>query len=652
MRNIYMKRTILIYAALLCVMAANAQDRTYFISPDGDDSASGLSVKEAWRTLEKINGTEFQPGDRILLESGGEWKGRLSLKGSGTAEKPVVLSSFGGKVRPVINMGDAEGAAVLLQNSGGWIISNLEITSGSAPEIGKTRLGIHVKVDKIGAKLSDITIKDCFIHDIWGQMGGVSTRSSAILVDCGLRRGTEGERPSLCNVLIERNRIERVDKTGIVTNGVRKGLRVRRNHMDNIGGDGIIVGGSYRALVEFNVIHRSCLRSGYLDLPGDRNWWPHTAACWLIRCEESIMQFNEVYNTGREPKNGDGFAYDFDFYCKRCIAQYNYSQENHGFILFMYDIFQNVARYNVSENDKTHLVQMQGSLKDDGNVLYNNVFYVDRGTLDIDFFRGDYPETAKDIDILGARFHNNIFYATGQGRFRTVYSLGETMSRKFDEVSRPNLPAGSIFKHNCYFGPWKNGLPDDPEALVADPQFVAPGTGGEGLCSLDGYRLMKTSPCINSGMYIPDNGGRDFWGNGLEDGHTDFGIFEAVGTGVFADKAAEAEADKAASDASVLAWARWSFPIEIKADNPEATEIMMYEPIEEGITGSVSWTDPENGKTISLSVEKAAGKKNFVIPLKTDKETLLKTKLQIRLKKGDFIENFEIPFSEEPKKRR
>ncbi|MFA6326672.1 MAG: right-handed parallel beta-helix repeat-containing protein, partial [Bacteroidales bacterium] len=573
-----MKKYILVCAVLLSAVTIMAQQKTYFVSPSGNDSATGLSVGDAWKSLDKINNTVFLPGDHILLESGGEWSGRLDLRGSGTAEEPVILSSFGGSSRPVINLGKLEGAAIQLHNTGGWEISNLEITSMAAPEIGKTRLGIYVNVDQEGLNVDHVVIKNCFIHDIWGQMGGVSIRSSAILVNCGLPRAQKdaapGVQPSLSNVLIEGNRIERVDKTGIVTNSIWNGLVVRRNYMDNLGGDGIIVGGSYRALVEFNEIHRSCLRSGYLDLPGDENWWPHTAACWLIRCEETIMQFNEVYDTGREPKNGDGFAYDFDFYCKRCIAQYNYSKDNHGFLLLMYDIFQNVARYNISVNDKTHLVQMQGSLLDDGNVLYNNIFYVDHGTLDLDFFRGDFPETAKDINKLGAHFYNNIFYATGQGRFRTAYSLGETMKRQFDEVSRPDLPAGSIFLHNCYFGPWKNGVPDDPEALVADPEFVAPGTGGIGLCTLDGYKLKSTSPCINTGMYIPNHGGRDFFGNAVEDGHPDMGAFEAIGTGVFADKAKEAQMDEDARDASSVAWNKWSFPLAVKAGDPAATEIV------------------------------------------------------------------------------
>lgn len=651
-----MKKTIITLLTLFSIISLSAGPKTYFVSPSGNDNATGLSVKDAWKSLEKISGTEFQPGDRILLESGAVWYGQLELKGSGTPEQPITLSSFGGKKLPVINIGDAEGAGILLHNQGGWEISNIEITSSAAPELGITRQGIHIKVDGEGLDLKHVVIKDCFIHDIWGQMGGVKERSSAILVSCSGPRVRRGEnstfvRPTLSDILIEGNRIERVDKTGIVTNGVRNGVKVRRNYMDNLGGDGIIVSGAYRGLIEFNEIHRSCLRSGYLDLPGDENWWPHTAACWIIRCEETIMQFNEVYDTGREPKNGDGFAYDFDFYCKRCIAQYNYSKDNHGFLLLMYDIFENVARYNISQNDKTHLVQMQGSLMEDNNSLYNNVFYVDHGTLDLDFFRGDYPESAKDINRLGAHFYNNIFYATGQGRFRTAYSLGETMVRTFDEVSKPDLPSGSIFLNNCYYGPWKNGLPDDPKAIVADPKFVAAGTGGYGLCTLGGYQLMSDSPCINTGMYIPNNGGRDFFGNVVEDGKTDIGAFEFVGSGSFGDKAKEEQMDKDACDASNVAWSKWAFPLGIVPDDSQNVSVRLLEPLEEGVTGTVTWVNPKNSKATVVPVGKVAGQDTITLKLKADKETLLGTVLKVHLQKGRFVEEFEIPFTDKPGKR-
>ncbi|MDD3946094.1 MAG: hypothetical protein PHS38_15490, partial [Bacteroidales bacterium] len=162
MRNI--KKYLLVCAAMLSAVSIIAQHKTYFVTPSGDDSASGLSVKEAWKSLDKVSRTIFQPGDRILLESGGEWFGRLELQGSGSAEEPVILSSFGGSSLPVINLGKLEGAAVLLHNNGGWEISNLEITSMAPPEVGKTRLGIYVNVDQEGLNVAHVVIKNCFIH--------------------------------------------------------------------------------------------------------------------------------------------------------------------------------------------------------------------------------------------------------------------------------------------------------------------------------------------------------------------------------------------------------------------------------------------------------------------------------------------------------
>lgn len=531
-------KSTLVYFFSLLTLSLSAQQKTYFVSPGGNDSSDGLSVKGAWKTIAKVNSMVFQPGDKILFESGATFEGQLKPLGSGSEGNPITLSSFGGEARPVIDFGEAEGAGILLENVSWWEIKGMEITSKAPFKIGVGRQGIAVTASGAGNDLRHFVIKDNYIHDIWGQMGGrglnVGYYSSAILVRIVRDRASFRDpsyKPSTINdVLIEGNTIERIDKCGIVCWGARDNVVVRKNRMDNLGGDGIFVNGPYRGLIEYNVIRRSCMRAGAADLPGDDGWWPHVAACWIQNTEETVMQFNEVYNTGRNLYNGDGFAYDFDFNCRNCIAQYNYSKENHGFLLLMYNIYGNIARYNISENDKTHLIQMQGSLKEDNNILYNNVFYVDHGLLDIDFFRGDHPESARDINDLGARFLNNIFYATGQGRFRTAYSTGQTWERKFDDTLSPDLPAGSIFLGNCYFGTWKNGLPDDPQALVADPEFAAPGTGGDGLRTLKGYMLRACSPCIGAGINIPGNGGRDFFGQPVVDSRTDIGASEYLGS--------------------------------------------------------------------------------------------------------------------------
>ncbi|MCR4860054.1 MAG: right-handed parallel beta-helix repeat-containing protein [Bacteroidales bacterium] len=649
-----MKRIIPILLCSLLAAGAFAQDKTYFVSPDGNDAASGLSVKDAWRSIDKVNSVVFQAGDRILFESGRTFRGQLKPKGSGEDGRPITLSGFGGAERPVIDLGDAEGAGILLENVDHWEVIGMEVVSYVPYKIGIGRQGIVVRAEKPGDS-DHFVIRDNYIHDIWGQLGGNGRyqgySSSAILVQTaqmadGMDITGAGTPVIINDVLIEGNRIERVDKCGIVCRGARENVVIRRNYMDNIGGDGIFVNGPYRGLIEYNEIHRSCMRSGDPNLPGDDGWWPHVAACWIQNTEETIMQFNEVYDTGRNLHNGDGFAYDFDFNCKRCIAQYNYSKNNFGFMLLMYNIFENVTRYNISENDHTHLIQMQGPIEGDRSLVYNNVFYIDYGMADIDYFLTRRPEQ------LGAKFYNNIFYAAGQGRFRSVFTSGDTAVRKYDEELKADLPAGSVFLHNCYFGPWKNGLPDDPEALVADPKFVAPGTGGLGLASLGGYALRADSPCINTGMYVPNNGGRDFFGQPVNDGHPDYGAFEFLGSGAFTDGKAEAEQDELARKASELAWAKWMFPTSVASNDPSQAVISLREPLAEGIRGSISWQNPRNGKLISVDLSKARDRQRFVLPVKSDKETLEGTTVKVNLDNGAFSEVFEVPFREMRARRR
>lgn len=502
------------------------QGKTYYVASGGNDAHQGTSPGQAWRTLDKANAAKLQPGDKLLFHSGDLFDGQLHPQGQGAPGKPIVISSYGGTARPVINIGDREGAGIRITNQS-WIeISNMEITSGAAPKLGIGRQGIVAIADH--RPISHIFVSGCYIHDIWGQLGGDTEycgyNSCGILVKN--RPDWGKDLPELTDVRVTNNRIERFDKCGIIVLGCKERMYVAHNYIEDTGGDGIFCGGCDKGIIEYNTARRTCLRSGYQDLVGGEKWWPHTAAIWIQNAVGAVMQYNAVYDTGRQPGNGDGEAYDFDFNCIKCIAQYNYSENNHGFMLIMNKTQDNVARYNLSVNDQSHLVQLQCNYSE-GNVFHNNVFYIDYGTADIDLFRGN--DGSVPCDSLGAYFYNNIFYSTGQSCFRTVYTQGEVLKRSFDETTAIKQGApGKLFYHNCYYGRWKNGLPNDPEALIKDPMMVLPGafagTDGVKSTALKNYRLKAGSPCKATGLALPEKSMKNFFGEPVATQSPNFGI--------------------------------------------------------------------------------------------------------------------------------
>lgn len=73
----------------------------YYVSNDGDDSNNGTSPELPWRTLEKVNTFNFQPGDTICFKCGDMWRGQLFPK-SGSGSGNVKYTSYGMGNKPVI----------------------------------------------------------------------------------------------------------------------------------------------------------------------------------------------------------------------------------------------------------------------------------------------------------------------------------------------------------------------------------------------------------------------------------------------------------------------------------------------------------------------------------------------------------------------
>src|SRR5262249_37352096 len=109
-----------------------ARGTAYYVSPSGDDANAGTSPAAAWRTLARVNGRAFEPGDRIRLEGGQTFSGGLAFgpESGGTPAEPVTVESYGAGRAP-LDAGDGTGVDV--HNAGGIRVANLTVVgSGRA----------------------------------------------------------------------------------------------------------------------------------------------------------------------------------------------------------------------------------------------------------------------------------------------------------------------------------------------------------------------------------------------------------------------------------------------------------------------------------------------------------------------------------------
>src|SRR5688572_32441641 len=121
-------RAILLFKLCLFFTAVAFARNYYVDAVSGNDNNNGFLPASAWRTLEKVSGFTFGPGDIISFKSGQRFTGLLTISASGSAGKPVVYTTYGGQ-QPAIIDGGGDFAAVYSYNKEHITIRNLAITN-------------------------------------------------------------------------------------------------------------------------------------------------------------------------------------------------------------------------------------------------------------------------------------------------------------------------------------------------------------------------------------------------------------------------------------------------------------------------------------------------------------------------------------------
>ena len=96
---------VIVMILFTCRVIVEAATRYYVNSSGGSDINDGLSEVYAWKTINKVNGTSFSPGDTILFKRGEIWREQL-IPHSGDITGYITYGAYGTGNTPIINGSD------------------------------------------------------------------------------------------------------------------------------------------------------------------------------------------------------------------------------------------------------------------------------------------------------------------------------------------------------------------------------------------------------------------------------------------------------------------------------------------------------------------------------------------------------------------
>jgi hypothetical protein len=523
---------LLLYLMIIQITSlSKAQGGTkYYVSPSGNDENLGTSPEKAWQTIEKINDSEFEPGDTIAFEGGQIFYGALSFSSadSGTSSLPVTVNSFGAG-KATINSGNQIG--LYAYNCAGFVVQDLIfIGSGRIDTQGKDGISFYNDLD------GDIRLDFVRINNV--DVSGYHKTG----ISLGGWNGLSGFK----DVRISNSTTHDNGDKGINIYGYWPPPQGWANQDIYIGyckaynnpgipdksphsGNGIMISQTEGAVIEYcEAYENGWLNSSNAGGP---------IGIWAWDAKDIIIQYCESHHN-KTNNNKDGGGFDLDGGCINCIMQYNYSHDNHGagYGIYQFDgareFKDNTVRYNISENDG--LIGGYGAINfwatnSSGGIqntkVYNNTVYVSSNTTGggiVDFAFGA-------TFIYNTDIYNNIIVTAAD---KKVLDL-------------PQTAGGWSFNGNCYWTDgsnlkfrwdsntytsleaWRSAtgqekLEDVNTGFELDPQLTNAGRGGtigdpSKLNTLSAYRLLPTSPMIDSGIDLLSTfginpGSHDFYG--------------------------------------------------------------------------------------------------------------------------------------------
>ncbi|UMB60188.1 right-handed parallel beta-helix repeat-containing protein [Lutibacter sp. A80] len=464
--------------------------KDYYVHPKlGNDTNTGVSKAQAFKTIERANKINYKSGDRLLLASGQIYTNGLKLiNKQGTAEKPITITtvlwdSKQSFVPATINFTHNLNG-VLIENCSYVNISNIHLTANGYLKNDNEAI-MHCAILIINEGIEEmkyITIDNVSILDVYYEKEGFSRGKQEVRTANGTQKYGWGVRVinkhkavAIKHVYIKNTNIKNVSHTGIKLTGKGKNISniyILNNKLDATGGPGIQMSGVKDVQVAGNTVTHSGSNT-------DSRKWGRGSGLWTWSSSNVLIEKNKfLYANGP----GDSAGAHIDFNCDNIVIQYNISAYNAGgFCEILGNNYNCAYRYNISINDgyrvkgindafqegKTlWLSGYQGTKKGRkgpvNTYIYNNTIYCDASIV---------SKIAFDNTSKGVLIANNIFHIMGNSEVVVGDQYKPDLK---NDLSIENL----VFKSNLFLteASWpKNTQIVDTHPLYGNAEFVNPG---------------------------------------------------------------------------------------------------------------------------------------------------------------------------------
>ena len=484
----------------------NNDDQTnFYLSSIGNDSNNGTK-DNPWKSLSKLSSKQLSPGDSIFFKKGESFYGHLVVNGSGSADKPIVFTSYGSGNQPIISGSVGVGGggdfqqAIYILNNDNMVFDNLEIQNNrlssrsNVDDSDSFGIYVHNTGDEV---MNNFVFRNMTFKNVYAisQVDPSNQQAFNAFEVAGIRFFTDWNKSHINNVLVEDNYFTDLQRFGVhVKHSIggnsndnrHTNFVFKNNEFKEIGGTCILPSRVRNCLIENNIF----------DQPGAKTnprMIGRGSAVWNWYSVNTIIQYNQATSI-----RGilDSHGIHVDHHNENTFIQYNYMEDcEGGFVEILGDNETAVYRFNISVNDgwrenpnwvnSNHTIWLSNTIggeaghESNNSFIYNNTVVVNRSS--------NPYRTAIDIRANNTTMFNNIFYSIN----------GSKIGGKQVRVEDDNL----LVTNNLFHGNVDVRFKDlDENGIYGDPSFYNEDLGGA-----KGFQLLASSPAINSGVSYSGN---------------------------------------------------------------------------------------------------------------------------------------------------